>query len=59
MKATLARAVSSATTVTLAAAPAGKVRFSSPTLTIPANATESAAVAVTGADNEPWGLVMV
>ena len=52
VKATLSRAVSSPVTVTLSASPAGKVRFGSATLTIPANATESDDVTVTAINNQ-------
>ena len=52
LKATLPRAVSTATTVTLAASPAGTVAFGSPTLTIPANATESPPVTVTAVNDD-------
>ena len=52
IKATLSKTVSSATTITLSASPAGKVRFSGTRLTIAANATESGTVRVTAVNND-------
>ncbi len=52
VKATLPSAVSSETVVMLSAAPAGTVVFGAPTVTIPANGTESPTATVTAVDND-------